>query len=339
MLKIAIIGSGFGEYGLLPAFALTKNCRVTSICAKKSERLLKLCKQFKVNKIYANWQAMLEQEEIDAIAIAVIPEAQYKIAKYAIKKGLNVFAEKPLAVSVKQASELSKLAKKYKVVTAVDFIFPEIPEWIKVKELLTRKTYGKLLSISASWDFLSYDIRNGISSWKTDSSRGGGALAFYFSHVLYYLEFFAGQISLVKSLLTYSKKSKNGGEVGVDLLFRTKNGVNGNARLNCNASGIKRHSLIFICERGTLVLENTKNVVKDFNLSIHENHKSFSFKVKKKDVPKNFDERVGAVKRIAQRFVSGCLENRQIQPSMEEGLRVQKLIQEIKKNARIKVSL
>src|SRR3989344_5483712 len=213
MVKIGIIGSGFGLYGLLPAFNSTPACKVISICGKKTERLVNYCKSNGLKKIYTNWQEMLDKEKLDALAIAVTPNAQYEIAKAAIKKGLHVFAEKPLAASYAQANELQKLASKRKIVTAVDFIFPEIEEWKKVKQLLETKKYGNTTNISVNWDFLSYDVKNKIKSWKTDVSEGGGALSFYFSHTLHYLEYFAGEINDIRGLLSYSKESLHGGEV------------------------------------------------------------------------------------------------------------------------------
>ena len=80
--KIAIVGSGFGMYGLLPAFSDIKGCKVVSICGKNSERMLDYCKKLNLNQ-YTNWKEMLQKEKPDAVAIAVIPKHQYTIAKYA----------------------------------------------------------------------------------------------------------------------------------------------------------------------------------------------------------------------------------------------------------------
>ncbi len=96
-------------------------------------------------------------------------------------------------------------ANKNKIISAVDFIFPVIEEWQKVKQLLDEEVYGKLDHISVSWDFLSYDIRNKLSSWKSDVAEGGGALSFYVSHILYYLELYGGVIAKTKSFFSYSQ--------------------------------------------------------------------------------------------------------------------------------------
>lgn len=330
MIKIGIIGSGFGLYGLLPAFNSTPACKVISICGKKTERLVNYCKSNGLKKIYTNWQEMLDKEKLDALAIAVTPNAQYEIAKAAIKKGLHVFAEKPLAASYAQANELQKLASKRKIVTAVDFIFPEIEEWKKVKQLLETKKYGNTTHISVNWDFLSYDVKNKIKSWKTDVSEGGGALSFYFSHTLHYLEYFAGEINDIRGLLSYSKESLHGGEVGVDALITFKNGVRANAHLNCNSKGLNRHRLIFECEEATMILKNRNSHTQNFTIGIYTIDHTWKLPVPKFKSRENEDERVRLVKALTTRFIQAIVKNEKIIPSFNEGLRVQSLIEKIR---------
>lgn len=333
MLKIGIIGSGFGLYGLAPAFSSIENCRVVAICGKKSERLISYCRSIGLKNIYTDWQEMLDNEELDAIAIAVPPSVQYAIAKKAIGMRLNIFAEKPLALNYKQANELFVLAKKKKITHGIDFIFPEIDQWKKTKNLLDNKTFGKLEHVSVNWDFESYDIKNKISSWKTNTKEGGGALSFYFSHALYYLEYFAGEILDIKSVFSYSKKSTNGGETGVDLILKFKTGTNGYAHISCDSKGINRHRLLFQCEKGTIILESNKGVTDNFTINTYnQNGKENVFISENKISKEDEDERVKIVRKLAERFINACLFHTQMTPSFRDGLRVQELIEKIKVN-------
>lgn len=328
--KLGVIGSGFGLYGLLPAFNSLESCEVVAICGKKTERLLEYCRDIGLSNIYSHWESMLDKEKLDAVAIAVSPREQYKIAKVAINKGLNIFAEKPLAVNYAQARQMLDWAKKRKIVNAVDFIFPEIDVWQKAKQLLDSKALGELKHIFVNWNFLSFDIKNKISSWKTDIGEGGGALSFYFSHSLYYLEYYAGEILEIKSELLYAKESINKGEVGIDLLLKFKNGVDGSADLSCNSRALSRHRLIFKCEKGEIILENSGSVVDNFILTIYEGGKKEIFKSNDQTV-NNEDERVKIVRKLASRFIEACARDEQMIPSFSEGLRVQELIEEIRK--------
>lgn len=330
MLRVAIVGSGFGLYGHLPAFNSITGCKVIAICGKKTERLVNYCESIGLKKIYRDWQEMLSKEKLDAIAIAVNPFFQYEIAKKAIEKGISVFAEKPLAVNVPQAKELLGLAKKNKITHAIDFIFPEIDLWQKAKQLIGDRALGELKHISVNWNFLSFDIKNKISSWKTNVKEGGGALSFYFSHTLYYLEYFAGEILDIKSIFSYSKESVNGGETGVDLLIEFKNEVKGCAHLHCDSRGLNNHQLIFQCERGTIILENENAITEGFTIKIYNENGVEKLLSKNVTIKKNEDERVKIVREIAAKFVDACIHNNQLVPSFKEGVRVQELIEKIR---------
>ena len=313
MLKVGIIGGGFGEIGLKPAFASIRGCKVIGLCAGRSD-----------------WRTFLDRSDLDAVALAVPPHAQYEIAKAAIAKGMHVFAEKPLAVNLKEAKELYALAKKKKVTHGIDFIFPEIAEWGKVKELLDKKRYGALEHVSVDWDWLSTDIKHGRRTWKTSVKEGGGALSFYFSHGLYYLEHFAGRIRDVRASFTYSPKSLNGGEVGVDMLLKFKGGATGDVHVSCNTPKLVRHRLTFICERGAIVLDGKNTITDKFTVTVWDMAGTHRIRVRKDTERKNEDERVKVVRKLAERFVKACKAGKQMKPSFADGLRVQELIEKIR---------
>lgn len=332
MVTVGIIGSGFGISCLLPAFNSTKNCQVTCVCIRNQKLQIKYKKSQKPRKIYASWQQMLEDEKLDAIAIAVPPQIQYKIAKIAIKKGVHVFAEKPLAATVKQTQELLRLAEKNNVKHMVDFMFSEIDEWIKVKQILEKELFGKLRFIYLNWDFHSYHNREKIKSWKSDISMGGGALSLYFCHSLYYLEHFAGKITNIQNRLLFSSYDTYPSEEGVDMLLTFSNGVTGYAHFNSDTPGLKRHQLIFICEKATIILENKGESWVNFVIKICSNDRDkFLLKENKKVIMKN-DDRVKVVKKMTSIFIDSIVNDKKIISSFAEGVRVQKLIEKVRKS-------
>ena len=332
VIKVAIVGSGFGTYGLLPAFSRVEGCKVVSLCGKRSERLLSYCKKVGIDKIYADWKQMLQREKPDAVVIAVIPKYQHEIAKYALNNGIAVFAEKPLTTSAATASQLYKLAKRKNLPNMVDFEFPEIPEFVKTKELIKSDAIGKVLSISVNWELFSSDLKNKIKSWKTDANEGGGALSLFFSHVFYYLEYFLGEIKKLQCTLSMSKRSLNRGESIVNMILLFENGCIGNAHLNIANIGQPKHSIEFHGEDGTILLQNTSNnYVDNFELTISNQQgkrkiqPNYTYSISLDDGSE--DSRVKPVTSIAKRFINWCDTGVPSKPDFNDGLRVQKLIE------------
>jgi len=328
--KVAIIGSGFGMYGLLPAFSGIKGCKVVSICGKNSEMMLNYCKKLGLNK-YTDWKEMLLKEKPDAIAIAVIPNHQYEIAKYALENDMAVFAEKPLTTSVDTSLELHKLAGEKKMPNMLDFLFTEIPEWRTAKKMIEDGLMSKIIKVNVEWTFLSYDLMNNIKSWKTDVKQGGGALSFYFSHALYYLEYFVGRIKSIQCDFSSSEKSLNEGETGIDMNILFENGCVGNAHLDISNADQQRHKIEFHDGDNTIVLQNiSKDFVDNFELILKTSKGTEKVSpdiLLETSYNELEDPRVKMIRPIAERFIKWCNTGISAKPDFHDGLRVQELIE------------
>ena len=327
--KVAIVGSGFGMYGLLPAFSRIKECKVVSICGKNSEMLSNYCKKLGLNR-YTDWRKMLLKEKPDAVAIAVIPSHQYEITRYALENGMAVFAEKPLTTSFDTSLELNKLAKKKRMPNMLDFLFPEIPEWHAAKKAIENGLIGEILKVNVDWTFLSYDLMNHIKSWKTDVKQGGGALSFYFSHVFYYLEYFLGRIKNIECNFSSSEKSLNKGETGIDMTISFENGCVGNAHMDISNADQQKHKVEFHAEGKTIILQNfNSNFVDNFELILNTSKGIEKIKpdmLLDSSYDESEDPRVKVIKPIAERFINWCNTGNTAKPDFEDGLRVQELI-------------
>ena len=329
-IKLGIIGSGFGMYGLLPAFSHIEECNVISICGKNSERMQKSCKNFGITR-YENWEEMLQTENLEAVAISVIPKYQYKIAKTALENEIAVFAEKPLTTSFKTSKELFNLAVKKNLPNIVDFIFPEIPEWKKTKQILTNEIIGEILSVNVTWNFFSYNLKNQIPSWKTNVDEGGGALSFYFSHVFHYLEFFLGSITNLKCKLFFPTQNFDTGDTGISMSFSFANGCKGHAQMDISGKYPPIHKIEFLGKNGTISLQNTSSdFVDNFKIIVKTEHDTQKIE---SPIDSTFtsssidDSRIKVIFPIAKRFIDWCNIGVGAKPNFGDGVRVQKLIE------------
>ena len=77
-------------------------------------------------------------------------ETHFVIASEALKKGMNVFVEKPLALQKKHAAHLIELAKKYNLTLFTDYIFLFDPVARAIKKTLFDGELGELLAIRST---------------------------------------------------------------------------------------------------------------------------------------------------------------------------------------------
>jgi len=99
-------------------------------------------------KSYADYHDLLGQE-LDVLSIAVPTTLHKQVALDAIKKGINVLVEKPIADSVKNADQMIRAARKGRVKLMVGHVERFNPAVKKLKQLIEGGLLGKVVSVSA----------------------------------------------------------------------------------------------------------------------------------------------------------------------------------------------
>lgn len=330
MLNVAVVGAGYGGYGLAPAFQRAGGA-VVGLCAPSAERRDRTAAALRIPHTAADLAGLAALTRIDAVAIAVPPDRQAAIATWALERGLPVFAEKPLGVSVAEVEALANLAARKNLPTAVDFLFPELPAWREAKDLLDGGAIGVLRHAVVTWNFESYDHRHGLTGWKTDPRRGGGALRHFGSHVLYYLEWLCGPLADVTGA-TSSWAGATGDSL-VSLHARTAGG-SGVAATICNAAlHGEGHAVRLFGDAGMIAIVNSSPDPVDFTLEVRGRADTAPSRpglpADGPPLPAGTDPRVAPISRMAARFLAAIRDGGQVKPSFADGLRIQRHIESL----------
>ncbi len=116
-LNLAVIGIGGQGRKDLDAFAPLVN--IAALCDVDDERAGDAFTVFPKAKRFRDFRKMLDQihGEIDGVIIAVPDHSHYHPAKMAMELGKPIYLEKPMAHSVWEVRELTKIAAQKKVAT------------------------------------------------------------------------------------------------------------------------------------------------------------------------------------------------------------------------------
>ena len=129
----------------------------------------------KPDRVYADWRKLIAAEagRIDFLVICTTNETHYAIAKAALEAGIDVFCEKPLSLSVKEADTLGRIAKRKRLVLGVPFTYTGYPMIKLARDLVRKGELGKIDKIVLEYQqgsFRKPDRRNG---WKMDPKIAG----------------------------------------------------------------------------------------------------------------------------------------------------------------------
>ena len=210
--KVGVIGAGAIAQALhIPGYVAAKNCELTAI-ADPLERCLEQVKQRGWNfaRTYSNYREMLAKENLDVVSICT-PNAFHKeMAIACIEKGVITLLEKPIAISMKEAWEIDRAAKKHRARVMVGFSHRFNEHCQRVKQAVDKGEIGKPYMIRIRF------AHNGPwpgwarSDWFYNPKlAGGGALLDMGIHALDLAQWFLGPVTAVQAkVATLRKKIK-----------------------------------------------------------------------------------------------------------------------------------
>lgn len=120
MIRIGLIGFGYWGPNLLRNFAATPGLQVTAVADARIERLASLNPAIRRS---ADAYDLINDTDIDAVAVATPVATHFPFAAAAIRAGKHVLVEKPMTASAAEAEELTALAERRGVTLMVDHTF------------------------------------------------------------------------------------------------------------------------------------------------------------------------------------------------------------------------
>lgn len=172
MVKFGVFGAG----RIATTFSNAANGiheNLYAIASRDLEKAEKFAKDFKYEKAYGSYEALLEDPEVNCVYIATPHSFHYEQMKMCIEMGKNILCEKSFTLNSEQAKEIYKLAEQKKLFVMEAFWTRFLPTILEVQKLVEEDIIGDIFQIEANF---------GFSSEKKPSDRhlnpllGGGAL-------------------------------------------------------------------------------------------------------------------------------------------------------------------
>lgn len=146
MLNVGVIGVGM--MGQNHARVYSEIAKLVGVADSDEEALSRVSKRINV-KGYVDYRDLLQIEDLDAVSISSPTSTHFEMASAAIEAKKHVLVEKPMCGEIKKARELVTNAKKNKMVLAVGFIERYNPIVGLTKDLIEKKQFGEIISVSS----------------------------------------------------------------------------------------------------------------------------------------------------------------------------------------------
>ena len=123
MLRYGIIGYGYWGPNLTRAFHQAKGSTLVAVADQQARNLERALQLYPKIKVFEDALAMINDPDIDIIAVATPVSTHYELAKAALEAGKHVVVEKPLCGTVEEAERLVELAAKKNLQILIDHTF------------------------------------------------------------------------------------------------------------------------------------------------------------------------------------------------------------------------
>ena len=193
-LKVGVIGTG--KMGLLHAgiYNSLKDSKLIAISEKKKLIINGLKKYLTYINTFQNYEEMLDKEDLDIVIITTPVFLHKKMIEDSMKKNLNIFIEKPLAINGSNCRSILK--KPYQKQTMVGYCRRFMGTYNFVKKIIDESILGKVNYFHSTL-FVGWVFNQG-KGWLYDPEiSGGGVIMDLGSHAIDLFHYLFGDINTI----------------------------------------------------------------------------------------------------------------------------------------------
>jgi predicted dehydrogenase len=199
MLKVALIGTGgIALANHFPGVSRSRDAAVTALCDANAAVLAEAAEATGISRTWTDPHALIREASVDAVIVATPNRVHHAIAMEAIRAGLHVLCEKPLAMTVAEAREMAEAADRAGVRHMTAFTYRFVPAMRYLKHLVDDGFVGD------PWHFRAQrfqDWGRRYLGWRQRASEAGsGELGDMLSHRIDYGHLLVGPIARVMAM-------------------------------------------------------------------------------------------------------------------------------------------
>lgn len=254
MIKIGIIGLGAIGQRLIKQFKEHPEVEVVAVCDTVTSLVTDIAEELGGINAYTDYHALLADEQIDMVYVAVPPKFHHQIVMDVIHANKHVLCEKPLANSVEEAEEMVRAAKEANIIHAMNFPLNYGQAARKFAELISDDYVGKLRRLQLSMHFPQWPRLWQQNDWVGGREQGGFVLEVGVHFIQQILKLF-GDVTKIQTTLELPDNPEKC-ETGI---IATAELADGTPLLIEGISGIAGEEYIGFIANGTegvLALEN-----------------------------------------------------------------------------------
>lgn len=260
-LTVANIGLKFGMSHT--EGAMSCDAEIGAICDCDKEALEFAGKRYNIpeDRWYTDYRALLDNEDIDIVTVAVPDQQHIEISKEFLRAGKHVLCEKPLALTREELSEIVKAEKESDARFMVGQICRFTPAFIKAKEIIESGAIGEIYYVESEY---AHDYMYLVDNWRSDPNRhgviGGGC------HAIDLLRWLAGDPIEVMAYGTHKLLPQVAYDDATISIMKFPGDVIGKVFVSTGCKRDYTMRTLVYGTKGTIICDNTSDTMQLFTI-------------------------------------------------------------------------
>lgn len=232
-IRWSIIGAGgIADRRAIPAMLLDPQNEIVAVMDTNEQVVKNVAAKYNVAHYFTDAEKMLDSVACDAVYIATPVFAHYQQATMALEKGINVFMEKPIALSAQEGAAILETAKKNGKQLSIGYVMGHHNLHRTAARLVKTGKLGQVHSVRMQFTCWYPDIPG---AWRQKKALGGGGCIMDLAvHCMELFHSITGDdIAECKTYFATSTFQYEVEDTAV-ILFKSKGGIIGHIDVNFN---------------------------------------------------------------------------------------------------------
>ena len=192
MLMVGFIGVGGMGGAHLDRVSKIPKAKIVAVCDIVADRAKERATAYRAAP-YMDYREMIDRERLDAVWVCVPPFAHSDEVPLCAERGIHVFIEKPIALTMEVARRIQTSTEKAGIKTWVGYHLRQLLAVKRVKELLERE--GGPIGMAAGYWW--GGVAGGPEFWWRRRELSGGQVVEQTTHIFDLARFLVGDVERV----------------------------------------------------------------------------------------------------------------------------------------------
>jgi len=252
IIRVGLLGAGYMGREHAKRYSLISGVELFAVSGCRKTRAFEFASQYGINKVYLNPYELIEDKRIDIVDICLPTPLHCEFVVEAAKARKHILCEKPIALTVNDATKMIVATKKAGVKFMVAHVLRFWPEYIVTKEIVDEGRLGEILQISATR--MCPPPRWSSRNWILNQEQSGGVTIDLHIHDIDFIAYLLGKPN---SLFSTGIKSQEGLCTHISTVLKYSNKIaSAEASFLMPADYGLHAQLRVVCENGLIQLDS-----------------------------------------------------------------------------------